>query len=1053
METKYPTLRRPKRKLCYLTNKESVSKQWAGTATLGDVDRMFDDLDSSSLSDVVLASSPQPRRSRGDKEASLVPQKGDPAEKHSQCQKGPEGNVPITVTRSTSPKLEIDSDVLFKMDGPVKTSSPIEAKEGVVDGGGLEEEDNERIPIVSPILFDCEEDGNKEAKTRLPNVQEPQCNGDDSELQTPPSKVTLRKPTMSTHKEGKGLKTRQHNADEPAAPEKLSSSAHSQAVAETSARAGKDMSVFLQKLRDAGQSKPACHKKSLTPVKVAVPPPEPEDDFRILEDDAPLWFTIPSKTATGRRQRQSRSSSTDKESSTDKGTKDSPEEAKAELAIEPVDQTQEKTKKKNGRVKKNEVTRPENDKEELTSPEDLPAGDTVEQEKPNKKKRELKKIPSKECDKAEEEPKETARKETVEEKNAEKMETKVQKSSKDGRGNAKMSRTKPPKRTRKVTRGPEDVKEMVCDEAVKEPSEDQNNEKQAEDWGSNSDKEIMNLHARTANDSAHGKARKDSLPAESPISGRRKRKPTGQWWLCSPETTEETNNWPTHNRSKQHDAEPGAAEPSPVKKKKDSPLKKRDRRRPAPSSSQTTTQAKEKKTQRNKKRPARGDAHNKTKAAEEVPNTSEEEQQQQDVPDQDPDPEWASPFVSTHTDHSLSSGDRVIQKVYHRTSNEKLSNTPAPVRPERPPEPLTAVDPEKRTRITPRSWWTVNDMSKEEQSISSLPQLPRLKEPKSGEKTNKRSKTKPSRSPGLRTPKNGNVTARLKPLGGAHVLLQKLKPMCTPKTVKRSLATFKDIFMSASETPTTVSGRNASQRNTLSVAACTAEEAPATYPVTQGRAEEDGNNVNAGEFRSTQNSPPNQDVLRDDRCHPENTLEDLMSGPSSWSTEPNQYETSDNLILPPSSVPAAHSLPDFCPPPLRPLILQPKDKSNLTEWFKSLWSSTGNKGSEITPDHFDWFFYQGRALGVLVDLNCGSFCNGKILLGSKSKKPLWVDHFATTVFNLLTSSVKVTVNGKKTLFDPGQSFMVQCGRAYSIENVTAQPAVLYFTRLLAESSD
>lgn len=70
-----------------------------------------------------------------------------------------------------------DSDVLFKMDGPVKTSSPIEAKEGVVDGGGLEEEDNERIPIVSPILFDCEEDGNKEAKTRLPNVQEPQCNG------------------------------------------------------------------------------------------------------------------------------------------------------------------------------------------------------------------------------------------------------------------------------------------------------------------------------------------------------------------------------------------------------------------------------------------------------------------------------------------------------------------------------------------------------------------------------------------------------------------------------------------------------------------------------------------------------------------------------------------------------------------------------------------------------------------------------------------------------------------------------------------------------------
>lgn len=61
-------------------------------------------------------------------------------------------------------------------------------------------------------------------------------------------------------------------------------------------------------------------------------------------------------------------------------------------------------------------------------------------------------------------------------------------------------------------------------------------------------------------------------------------------------------------------------------------------------------------------------------------------------------------------------------------------------------------------------------------------------------------------------------------------------------------------------------------------------------------------------------------------------------------------------------------------------------------------------GAEISPDHFEWYFYQGRAIGVQVDLNTGSICNGKILLGSYMKKPLWVDHSATTVSTLHNKS-------------------------------------------------
>lgn len=64
---------------------------------------------------------------------------------------------------------------------------------------------------------------------------------------------------------------------------------------------------------------------------------------------------------------------------------------------------------------------------------------------------------------------------------------------------------------------------------------------------------------------------------------------------------------------------------------------------------------------------------------------------------------------------------------------------------------------------------------------------------------------------------------------------------------------------------------------------------------------------------------------------------------------------------------------------------------------------------EISPDHFDWYFYQGRAIGLMVDVNGGSFCSGKILLGSYMKKPLWVDHSTTTVSRLLPLTSCVVV--------------------------------------------
>lgn len=108
-------------------------------------------------------------------------------------------------------------------------------------------------------------------------------------------------------------------------------------------------------------------------------------------------------------------------------------------------------------------------------------------------------------------------------------------------------------------------------------------------------------------------------------------------------------------------------------------------------------------------------------------------------------------------------------------------------------------------------------------------------------------------------------------------------------------------------------------------------------------------------------------------------------------------------------------------------------------------------GAEISPEDFSWYFYKGRAIGIQEDLACSSICCGKLLLGSFMKKPLWVDHSAKTVsarvdrwtdapllcfdssvsfskvFNLFTSCVKVSINGRESRVAPSQTFMVQSG--------------------------
>nr|XP_040023474.1 uncharacterized protein si:ch211-161h7.4 [Gasterosteus aculeatus aculeatus] len=1044
METGYSNLRRPKRKLCYLTNKTSPPKKWSEPLTLDDIDKMFDDLDPSShVKDDLLPSSSllqtfDTEPNQCGRPVSPLPQEGHLTER---CQMDPKGDS-LHPASAPSPKPAIDLDVPFKAHMPVKTSSPIEEKMVV------EELDNEKDHVVSPILFACDDEA--AAKTEPLLLQGPQCNGHGTEqnpdyvFESPPSNVVFNKPKISSHRnkvvglstetltvkekilpkpqtsdfEGQQKTQRQESRDPPA-----SAVRREPELAAPKKTSENDMTAFLMKLRDAGQPKATCSRK--TPVKVPTPSAEPEDDFLILEDEKPLWFSIPTKTATRKKQREGRTSSSDKDSSTDKSKKDSSletaqkrqesEQAKNTLGSQSV--RQRTNKSKGGEKKNKKIAEPGSDKEGLPGLEDLPEGDLRFEEQP-KEKQGKKRATSKGSDKEQEEqPKDKAGGETHKEKAPRKTEKKAPKSVKCENENAKTSRAESLKRGRRGAHGSAAVKQTTSDEAQKEQSRGSEEHAEAEDLGSPPDAEMMNSDAQTENYVAEEKDKMKKLPVasketsseEDVIHCKRKRRPVGQWW-ANQQITEETkpsDSRPTSKKSKQHNQQP-------VKTKKDRVLEKINQiqpstRKPNKSKGRETKQSKIKNT-REASRPDK------------VFQKIEKEPQAQDGP--------SSPLDLSQRDPSCNLGDQIFQRAYHNSWNEKPCTTPASVSAGGRREQFRAAESERRSRKPPGNWWQVGDVCEEAEGVSPRPQGP---EPA---KERKRVSKRRSRAPRLGTPKNGNTAASRKQRGGAAAPL-----LATPKAAV-FLAAVKGLLA-----PATAPRREAGRTSRRGVAAPPAEDAVCTVF-------SDGDLLGSAavELQSSHDQSANREAPHGSNCHSENQLQSVRSGPSSMIELIEYEEDEDNLIFMPDRSPAALSLSDLCAPPLKPLILQPKDKDNLTEWFRSLWSVPVDKGGEVSPDQFEWYFHQGRAIGFVLDLNCGSFCNGKILLGSYMKKPLWVDHSATTVFNLLTSSVSVTIDGKESCFHPGQSLMVPCGRAYSIQNVTAQPAVMYFTRMLAESA-
>lgn len=349
----------------------------------------------------------------------------------------------------------------------------------------------------------------------------------------------------------------------------------------------------------------------------------------------------------------------------------------------------------------------------------------------------------------------------------------------------------------------------------------------------------------------------------------------------------------------------------------------------------------------------------------------------------------SSPILLPHRESSITTG--AFQKVYQNTASAKKSSSSDCASLTGPEGPLSSQETPKRRRKFPGNWWQVNPTA-EDQDLALQSKVKSKKNKPAGK--NKKQAHKPM------------ARSSPKPLEG------------TPKQTVIS--------------------------NLVSTSPPISKKHVATLKKQNG--------VRSPPAEATEVS---HSVLSDQRVE-QDTAEESMakiirSGPSSMIV-PENCEEGDNIGVSLSTVQPALSVTDLCSAPLRPLILQPKDEVNLQNWLKFLWP-TVNKKREITANDFKWYSHRGKAMGILVDLETGSICTGRMLLGSSMKKPLWVDHSATTVFNLLTGSVSVEVDCSKSLYNAGQSFMVPPGHAYSIHNVNAQPAVLYFTRVFTDDSD
>uniref|UniRef100_A0A8C2EV37 Mif2/CENP-C cupin domain-containing protein n=1 Tax=Cyprinus carpio TaxID=7962 RepID=A0A8C2EV37_CYPCA len=1035
----------------------------------------------------------------------------------------------------------IDKESPFKEIAPIKTSSPIALateRDETVDGVRS---------VADPLLFveDDEPIGGDLSKASCTQQSEPvkeSLYGDSGSLASPPEKLEFRKTTKSnagslssvkpakTNKIGFTVLATQNKDPSQLSPVMVQKTETKLQEAEQCKNQvvedpGKGLS-FQHKLKQVLMPKSPCSRK-----QAAVPAPPPadlEEDFMILDDEAPVLFVIPRKAEVSGNKRPVPTDTTKENVLTEPHSTDQLSQSETDTTnhhgkddkrnTAQIESGKQKPKGKRGKASKKSVKdsvthdNPEDGADLVTEMledrvSDQTSSQTVQGRKTVQtgKKRANRKAP---------EPAELSDKDktntggsqeiAVTESRATKKPSKSSKQERPGpkakkesskdtaaadqhsrksnkkRKNDKKEETAP--KTKKQTSKQQIELEQIdpsCEEQEHEPSPALNEQEEEQTTVVNK----QSSHKGDAVDPGKKQKRKvtkrmerkpkdpptiaSDISSDSPMCGRRKRRSPGEWWLASP--NESTT-------------EPQPKQVLGMAQRRKGCTKASTKQAAAVDSEDTVSvrpaQGNQKKQKTHNlldsaKKAIAGDAGHKAGAEQKTAKKtggrrkpkSAATQPQVTSPGEEVgaclnenDVEISPELCSPNRQHDILSGEkRVFDWVYSRETGSAQKQTSSSLR--KPDSSVPDNIPQKRQRKAPSNWW----------------EAPQSQEPADGLPTLHR--PPPQKSELTNTPLHGvfnkdrNSMELQKTKNHARNLKRNITN--TPKSIKRSLASMNAIFASQKPESMVKSGlrcRKQGRRNLLHSLEDQSDHSSenmgqnddqlqgngrATFGFTSGVTVEPSGTRNKTSVRVS--SGPNR-------------LSDVdvafRSGPSSMLELQRHDEEDDDIDLPSSNVmlslrvtPHERQAPrvlaqcGLCGPPLQPIVLEEEDWNNLHEWFSHLWPPASKDGRVISPDDFHWHSHGGRAMGHMVDLQSHSFSHGKILLGSFMKKPSQVDLDTVSVFSIISSCVRVDIDGVKSVYNSGQVFMIPSGHMYSIQNLCQEPAVLIYHSQMTHRAD
>ncbi|XP_016359149.1 uncharacterized protein LOC107701622 [Sinocyclocheilus anshuiensis] len=1101
-----------KKKLHYYQGHEIVNSEFKidNVLTLHDIDNLFDDIDADSELGLPLLS-PLP------KSTGVSSQKKSGSSSDPEKMKASSKQVPKDALIQENGIQEdemIDKESPLKEIAPIKTSSPIALateRDETVDGVR---------PVADPLLFveDDEPIGGDLSKASCTQQSEPvkeSLYGYSGSLASPPERLEFRKTTKSNA--GSLSRDKDPSQLSPVLVQKSETKLQEAEQCKNQVvNPGKGLS-FQHKLKKALMPKSPCSRK-----QAAVPTPPPadlEEDFMILDDEAPVLFVIPRKAEVSRNKRpvptdtakenvltephstdqlsQSETYTTNhhgkddkrntaqfesgkpkktkgkrgkasKKSGKDSVTHDSVEDG-ADLATETLedgvsDQNSSQTVQGHKTVptRKKHANRKAHEPAELSDKDETNAGGS--QEIPVTESRATKKS-SKSL--KQERPGPKAKKEfSKDTAAADHHSTKSNKK----RKNDKKEETAP--KAKKQTAKQIELEQIdpSCEEQEHEPSPALNEQEEEQTTAVNK----QSSHKEDAVDPGKKQKRKETksvepkpkdpptiasdISSDSPMCGRRKRRSPGEWWLTSP------NESTTESQPKQV---LGTAQ------RRKASTKASTKQAAAVDSEETVSirpaQGNQKKQKTHnlldsaKKAIAGDDGHNagaeqktakktggrrKPKSAATQPQVALPGEEVGACPNEN-DVEISPELCCPNRQHNVLPGEkRVFDWVYSHETGSAQKQTSSSLR--KPDSSVPDNVPQKRQRKAPSNWW----------------EAPQSQEPADGLPTPHR--PPPQKSELTNTPlrgvfnKDGNSMKSQKTENHARNLKRNITN--TPKSIKRSLASMNAIFDSQKPENMVKSGlrcRKQGRRNLLHSLEDQSDHSSENMAQNDDQLQENGR-ASFG-FTSGVTVEPsgtrNKTTVR--VSSGPNTLSDVdvafRSGPSSMLELQRHDEEDDDIDLPSSRVmlsprvtphepqaPRVLAQCDLCGPPLQPIVLEEEDWNNLHKWFSHLWPPASKDGRVISPDDFHWHSHGGRAMGHVVDLQSHSFSHGKILLGSFMKKPSQVDLDTVSVFSIISSCVRVDIDGVKSVYNSGQVFMIPSGHMYSIQNLCQEPAVLIY---------